>query len=161
VQVRGSGREGAGSRLTHFGVSALTTPGNPFPMSVPASALMPLPVPVGLGVSRLGEHTCVVNVGTDLRRTEEPAVSQAAGSAAADGYEDFVFDLTYLRRWEAEAFGWMADLWARLSEAGCQVYVAARDPQVVRDLCDLPVGEGWTLVPSATRALRALLSRPV
>jgi hypothetical protein len=130
-------------------------------MNVHASALTPLPAPVGLGVSRLGEHTCVVNVGTHLRRTEAPTVCEAAGSAAADGYVDFVFDLTYLRRWEDEALAWAGDLWERLSEAGCEVFVAARDPQVVRDLCELPVREGWTLMPSATRALRALLSGPV
>jgi hypothetical protein len=130
-------------------------------MSVQASALTPLPAPVGLAVSRLGEHTCVVNVGTHLRKTDAPAVSEAAGGAAADGYEDFVFDLTYLRHWEAEPLAWMGDLWARLFEAGCAVFVAARDPQVVRDLCELPADEGWTLMPSATRALRALLSRPI
>jgi anti-anti-sigma regulatory factor len=117
--------------------------------------------PFGLGVRRLGERTCVVNVGTDLRRTEAPAVSEAAGQAAAEGCRDFVFDLTYVRRYERVALGWMADLWARLGDAGCEVFVAAREPGVVRDLCELPTDDGWTLLPSTTKALRALLSKPV
>jgi anti-anti-sigma regulatory factor len=117
--------------------------------------------PFGLGVRRLGERTCVVNVGTDLRRTEAPAVSEAAGQAAAEGCRDFVFDLTYVRRYERVALGWMADLWARLGDAGCEVFVAAREPGVVRDLCELPTDDGWTLLPSTTKALRALLIKPV
>jgi anti-anti-sigma regulatory factor len=117
--------------------------------------------PFGLEVRRLGERTCVVNVGTDLRRTEAPAVSEAAGQAAAEGCRDFVFDLTYVRHYERVALGWMADLWARLGDAGCEVFVAAREPGVVRDLCELPTDDGWTLLPSATKALRALLSKPV
>jgi hypothetical protein len=117
--------------------------------------------PFGLRVRRLGERTCVVNVGTDLRRTEAPGVSEAAGQAAADGCRDFVFDLTYVRRYERVALGWMADLWARLGDAGCEVFVAAGEPGVVRDLCELPADDGWTLLPSATKALRALLSKPV
>ena len=82
--------------------------------------------PFSLGVRRLGERTCVVNIGTDLRRSEAPAVSEAAGQAAADGCRDFVFDLTYVRRYERVALGWMADLWGRLGDAGCEVFVAAR-----------------------------------
>ena len=117
--------------------------------------------PLSLGVRRLGERTCVVNVGTDLRRSEAPAVSEAAGQAAADGCRDFVFDLTYVRRYERVALGWMADLWGGLGDAGCEVFVAAREPGVVRDLCELPTDDGWTLLPSATKALRALLSKPV
>ena len=39
--------------------------------------------------------------------------------------------------------------------------MAAREPGVVRDLCELPTDDGWTLLPSATKALRALLSKPV
>src|SRR3954469_19789692 len=117
--------------------------------------------PFNLGVRRLGERTCVVNVGSDLRRSEAPAVSEAAGQAAADGCRDFVFDLTYVRRYERVALGWMSDLWGRLGDAGCDVFVAARDPGVVRDLCELPPAEGGPLLPSPTRALRALRSKPV
>jgi hypothetical protein len=130
-------------------------------MSAHATGLADMIAPLSLGVRRLGERTCVVNIGTDLRRTEAPAVSEAAGQAAADGCRDFVFDLTYVRRYERVALGWMADLWGRLADAGCEVFVAAREPGVVRDLCELPTDDGWTLLPSATKALRALLSKPV
>jgi anti-anti-sigma regulatory factor len=130
-------------------------------MSANATGLADIVAPFGLGVRRLGERTCVVSIGTDLRRTEAPSVSEAAGQAAADGCRDFVFDLTYVRRYERVALGWMADLWARLGDAGCDVFVAAREPGVVRDLCELPTDDGWTLLPSATKALRALLSKPV
>ena len=130
-------------------------------MNVHGTGLVDLVAPIGLEARRLGERTCVVIVGMDLRRNEAPTVSEAAGQAAAEGYREFVFDLTYVRRHERVALGWMADLWARLGAGGCDVLVAAREPGLVRDLCELPADDGWTLLPSATKALRALLSKPI
>src|SRR6266545_7626157 len=114
-------------------------------MTVRATGLAERVAPIGLEARRLGERACVVNVGTDLRRNEAPSVSEAAGQAAADGCREFVFDLTYISRYERVALGWMADLWARLGDAGCDVFVAACEPGVVRDLCELPTHDGWTL----------------
>jgi hypothetical protein len=41
------------------------------------------------------------------------------------------------------------------------IHVAARESRVVADLERLSTGINWTLHPSTTRALRALLSAPV
>ena len=116
---------------------------------------------VGRSVRRLGERTCVVNLGTHLRHLELPAVEDAVRNLLDDGCRELVFDLTFLRRYETFALVRLAREWDRLAESGCAVHVAAREARVISDLRRLVGDEGWTLHASTTRALRALLSAPV
>ena len=116
---------------------------------------------VELSVRRLGERTCVINVGTELRHIELPLVDEAVRSVIREGCHDIVFDLTVLRRYETFALVRMAREWDRLAASGCAIHVAAREARVVADLERLSNGVSWDLHPSTTRALRALLSAPV
>ena len=116
---------------------------------------------VELTVRRLGERTCVINVGTELRHVELPVVEEAVRAAMHDGWHDMVFDLTLLRRYDTFALVRLAREWDLLATSGCSVHVAARDPRVVADLERLADGDDWTLHPSTVSALRALLSAPV
>jgi anti-anti-sigma regulatory factor len=116
---------------------------------------------VELSIHRLGERTCVINVGTDLRHVELPAVEEAVQGVMREEVRDLVFDLTFLRRYETFALVRLAREWDRLAAAGCQIHVAAREARVVADLERLAGTVGWELHPSTTHALRALLSAPV
>jgi anti-anti-sigma regulatory factor len=116
---------------------------------------------VELSIHRLGEHTCVINVGTELRHVELPVVDGAVRSLISEDCHDLVFDLTHLRRYETFALVRLAREWDRLTALGCVIHVAARDAGVVADLERLVSGIGWELHPSTTHALRALLSTPV
>jgi hypothetical protein len=115
---------------------------------------------VELSVRRLGERTCVIDVGTELRDVELPVVDEAVRSVVRDGCEDLVFDLCRLCRYETFALVRLAREWDRLAALGCAVHVAARDARVVADLERL-ADSAWALHPSTTQALRALLSTPV
>ena len=115
---------------------------------------------VELSVRRLGERTCVINIGTELRHVELPVVDEAVRSVMHDDCHDIVFDLTYLRRYETFALVRLAREWDRLAASGCAIHVAAREARVVADLERLVSTDGWDLHPSTTRALRALLSAP-
>ena len=112
-------------------------------------------------VRRLGERTCVINVGTELRHVELPVVDEAVRSVMQDECQDIVFDLTFLRRYETFALVRLAREWDRLAATGCTIHVAAREARVVADLERLVGSVGWDLHPSATHTLRALLSEPV
>jgi anti-anti-sigma regulatory factor len=116
---------------------------------------------VELSIRRLGERTCVINVGTELRHVELPVVEEAIRAVMGEDCQDLVFDLTYLRRYETFALVRLAREWDRLVASGCAIHVAAREARVVADLERLATGIGWDLHPSVTRALRALLSTPV
>jgi anti-anti-sigma regulatory factor len=116
---------------------------------------------VELSIRRLGERTCVINVGTELRHVELPVVEEAIRAVMGDDCQDLVFDLTYLRRYESFALVRLAREWDRLVASGCAIHVAAREARVVADLERLSPGIGWDLHSSVTRALRALLSAPV
>ena len=116
---------------------------------------------VELSVRRLGERTCVINVGTELRHVELPVVDEAVRTVIADECHDIVFDLTVLRRYETFALVRLAREWDRLADSGCAIHVAARDQRVVADLERLACTVGWNLHRSTTQALRALLSTPV
>jgi hypothetical protein len=115
---------------------------------------------VELSVRRLGERTCVINVGTELRHVELPLVDEAVRTLMSEDCHDLVFDLTYLRRYETFALVRLAREWDRLAESGCAIHVAAREARVVADLERLVGSVGWDLHPSTTDALRALLSAP-
>lgn len=112
-------------------------------------------------VRRLGERTCVINLGTDLRHIALPGIDEAVRTLLVDGCQDIVFDLSYLRRYESFALVRLAREWDRLAATGCTVHVAAREPRVVADLERLVDTTGWELHRSATQALRSLLSAPV
>lgn len=114
-----------------------------------------------LSVRRLGERTCVINVGTELRHVELPVVDEAVRSVMQDDCHDIVFDLTFLRHYETFALVRLAREWDRLAASGCAIHVAAREARVVADLERLVSEVGWDLHPSTTHALRALLSAPV
>jgi anti-anti-sigma regulatory factor len=116
---------------------------------------------VELSIHRLGERTCVINVGTDLRHVELPVVDDAVEGLMRDEVRDIVFDLTFLRRYETFALVRLAREWDRLEQAGCAIHVAAREARVVADLERLRDATTWQMHPSTTRALRALLSAPV
>jgi anti-anti-sigma regulatory factor len=116
---------------------------------------------VELSIHRLGERTCVINVGTELRHVELPLVEEAVEGVMRDAVRDLVFDLTFLRRYETFALVRLAREWDRLAASGCAVHVAAREARVVADLERLVSSVGWQLHPSTTRALRALLSAPL
>ena len=116
---------------------------------------------VELSIRRLGERTCVLNVGTELRHLELPVVDEAIRSVMSDDCRDLVFDLTYLRRYETFALVRLAREWDRLAASGCSIHVAAREARVIADLERLVSDVGWDLHPSVTHALRALLSTPV
>jgi anti-anti-sigma regulatory factor len=116
---------------------------------------------VELTIHRLGERTCVINVGTDLRHVELPLVEEAVEAVTRDDVRDLVFDLTFLRRYETFALVRLAREWDRLAESGCAIHVAACEARVLADLDRLASGVGWRLHPSTTRALRALLSAPI
>jgi anti-anti-sigma regulatory factor len=116
---------------------------------------------VELSIHRLGERTCVINVGTDLRHVELPVVDDAVEGLMRDEVRDIVFDLTFLRRYETFALVRLAREWDRLEQAGCAIHVAAREARVVSDLERLRDTTTWQMHPSTTRALRALLSAPV
>jgi hypothetical protein len=112
-------------------------------------------------VRRLGERTCVITLGTELRHFELPFVDEALRSVMHDDCHDLVFDLTYLRRFETFALVRMTREWDRLAAGGCAVHVAARDAHVIADIERLVGDGGWQLHPTVTHALRALLSAPV
>jgi anti-anti-sigma regulatory factor len=114
-----------------------------------------------LTVRRLGERTCVINVGTELRHVALAVVEEAVSAATHDGSHDMVFDLSLLRRYDSFALVRLAREWDRLADAGCLVHVAARDPRVLADLQELADDDRWTLHRSTVAALRALLSAPV
>ena len=116
---------------------------------------------VELSIRRLGERTCVINVGTELRHVELPVVEEAIRSVTGDECPDIVFDLTYLRRYETFALVRLAREWDRLAASGCSIHVAAREARVVADLERLVSVVGWELHSSTTHALRALLSTPL
>jgi anti-anti-sigma regulatory factor len=116
---------------------------------------------VELSIRRLGDRTCVINVGTELRHVELPVVEEAVNSVIGEDYRDIVFDLTYLRRYETFALVRLAREWDRLAASGCAIHVAAREPRVVADLERLVSVVGWDLHRSTTHALRALLSAPL
>ena len=116
---------------------------------------------IGSSVRRLGESTVVINVGTELRHLELPAVEEVIAAVQSEGCSDFVFDLSYLRRYETFALVRLARHWDRLIGADCSVHVAARDARVVADLRRLAETCEWQLHASAARALRSLLSAPV
>jgi anti-anti-sigma regulatory factor len=116
---------------------------------------------VELSIRRLGERTCIINVGTELRHIELPVIDEAVRSVMHDECHDIVFDLTFLRRCETFALVRLAREWDRLAASGCSIHVAAREARVVADLERLVGGVGWDLHPSVTHALRALLSAPV
>jgi hypothetical protein len=116
---------------------------------------------VELSVRRLGERTCIINVGTELRHVELPVVDEAVRSVMTEDCHDLVFDLTYLRRYETFALVRLAREWDRLAASGCAIHVAARESRVVADLERLAGVVGWELHSSTTHALRALLSTPV
>ena len=116
---------------------------------------------VELTVRRLGERTCIINVGTELRHVELPVVDEAIRGLIAEGCQDFVFDLSYLRRYETFALVRLAREWDRLAAADCAIHVAARETRVVADLERLAGAVGWELHLSTTQALRALLTAPV
>jgi hypothetical protein len=130
-------------------------------MSTLPPDLLPPPVTVELTIRRLGERTCVVCVGTDLRHVELPGLEEAVRALLDDGCRDLVFDLTFLRRYETFALVRLAREWNRLASSGCTVHVAARESRVVTDLGRLAADDGWQLHASTTRALRSLLSAPV
>jgi hypothetical protein len=117
--------------------------------------------PIGLSSRRLGERTCVIDLGTDLRHVDLPALDETVWNAIEDGCQDLVFDLGRLRRYEAFALVRASREWNQLAADGCVVHVAADDPRVVADLERLAGGAGWELHPSAADALSALLSAPV
>ncbi len=127
------------------------------PLSDPFTAVSLLE----LSVRRLGERTCVINVGTELRHVELPVVDEAVRSVMRDDCQEIVFDLTFLRRYEPFALARLAREWDRLAASGRTIHVAAREARVVGDLEQLGGTVGWSLHPSATHALRALLSAPV
>jgi hypothetical protein len=111
---------------------------------------------------RLGEYTCVVHAGAHVREATAQTLEQLAATAAVDGCQDFVFDLTRVGRYETPALRSVADLWRRLSGLDCEVFVAARNPGVVDCLHRvIPARGKWTLQPTVADALRALLARPV
>ena len=113
-------------------------------------------------VRRLGERTCVVNLGSELRHFELPFVDDAIRAVMhQEDCLDLVFDLTYLRRYEAFALVRLTRELDRLAASGCAVHVAAREAGVVADIERLMSDGGWELHPSVTRALRAVLSTPV
>jgi anti-anti-sigma regulatory factor len=116
---------------------------------------------VELSARRLGERTCIINVGTELRHVELPVVEEAIRLQMSENCHDLVFDLSYLRRYETFALVRLAREWDRLAEAGCSIHVAARDARVLADLERLVGVVGWELHRSTTHALRALLSTPV
>ena len=116
---------------------------------------------VGCRVRRLGERTCVIDVGTDLRHVELPVVDEAVRAVMHDQCCDLVFDLTSLRRYETFALVRLAREWDRLVASGCALHVAADSPDVVADLERLAGADAWDLHSSSTHALRALLSAPV
>jgi len=130
-------------------------------MSTLPPDLLPAPVNVELTVRRLGERTCVVCVGTDLRHIEFPGLEDAIRALLDDGCRDMVFDVTFLRRYETFALVRLAREWDRLAESGCAVHGAGREARVISVLRRRGGEEGWTLHASTTRALRALLSAPV
>jgi anti-anti-sigma regulatory factor len=115
---------------------------------------------VELSVRRLGERTCVINLGTELRHVELPVIDEAVRTVMHEDCHDLVFDLSYLRRYETFALVRLAREWDRLVEGGCTVHVAAREPRVLGDLERL-ASDSWELHRSATQALRTLLSAPV
>jgi anti-anti-sigma regulatory factor len=116
---------------------------------------------VELSIHRLGERTCVINVGTDLRHLDLPVVEESVRGVLRDGCHDLVFDLTFLRHYETFALVRLAREWDRLAQAGCDIHVAAREARIVGDLERLVGAIGWQLHSSTTHALRALLSAPV
>jgi anti-anti-sigma regulatory factor len=116
---------------------------------------------VELTVRRLGERTCVIHLGTELRHVELPVVDEAIRTVMHDDCQDLVFDLTLLRRYETFALVRLAREWDRLAASGCAIHVAAREARVVADLERLVGTVGWELHPSTPHALRALLSAPV
>jgi len=108
---------------------------------------------------RLGQTACIVDMGDDF--TTARAADDLAAGAAVSGAREFVFDLSSVRRYEAEALFDLAALCRRLASYGCEVLVASNDPGLTLELRRLAHGDAWTLRPTLATALAELLSRPV
>jgi anti-anti-sigma regulatory factor len=117
--------------------------------------------PAEPAVRRLGERTCVIDVGTELRHIELPGIDDAIRTLLIEGGRDLVFDLGHVRRYEPFALVRLAREWDRLEASGCEVHVGTSEPRVVADLERLVDTTGWELHAGVSQALSALLSAPV
>ena len=115
---------------------------------------------VELSVRRLGERTCVINVGTELRHVELPWSTRPCGrSCTTNATTSSSISPTCAATRRSRSCGWRAS-GTGWPPSGCAIHVAAREARVVADLERLVSTVGWDLHPSTTHALRALLSAP-
>jgi hypothetical protein len=113
------------------------------------------------GVRRLGERTCLIEIGTELRHTVLPELLETLRTLQAEGEHDYVFDLCDLRRYEPYALVRLARQLDRLSAAGDVVHIAASGARASADLRCMASPEGWVLHESLEAAMRELLTAPV
>lgn len=107
----------------------------------------------------LGESTCVIRV--DGRLTSRTAIAFADHVAAARdaGCTDFVLDLTDVETVDSVAAMIFCEQRLKLEE--CDVVLAARHPETIVALADVPVLAEWPLRATLADALTTLLLQPV
>ncbi len=112
--------------------------------------------------TRLGERTCVVAVRAGLDVAAARRLEDRVNAALDDGYRDFVLDFTAVRRCpDRHPADILVRVAHRLTARGCEVFVAARDLDLLAFFGSAPT---WSRLPVALErdeALALLLERPV
>jgi hypothetical protein len=112
-------------------------------------------------VRRLGERTCVIEIGAELRHTMIPDLLETLRALQEEGERDYVVDLCELRRYEPYALVRLARQLDRIALGGDLVHIAASGARASADLRCMATPDGWELHGSVEDALRELLSTPV
>lgn len=112
--------------------------------------------------TRLGERTCVVSAPAALDARAADGLEKGVAGAIADGYRDFVLDLTAVRGYrDRRPTAALARIAHRFSGGGCEVVVAARHIDLLTLLNSVPCLARLPLAFERDEALALLLERPV
>jgi hypothetical protein len=130
-------------------------------MSASLSPLVEAPALGEPGVRRLGERTCLIEIGAELRHTLLPELLEHLRVLQEEGEHDYVFDLCDLRRYEPYALVRLARQLDRLAAEGNAVHIAASGTRASADLRCMAASDGWVLHESLGAAMRDLLTAPV
>jgi anti-anti-sigma regulatory factor len=107
----------------------------------------------------LGERTCVIRVEGRFTSRAAIAFAQEVQVAVDDGCLDFVLDLTDVDT--VDSIASMIFCEQRLKLEDCEVVLAARHPETIVALADVPVVADWPLRATLADALSTLLLEPV
>lgn len=111
---------------------------------------------------RLGERTCVVCAPAALDAHAAARLEEGVEGAIADGYRDFVLDLTAVRGYrDRRPTATLARIGHRFAAGDYEVVVAARHIDLLTFLNSVPSFARLPLAFERDEALALLLERPV